>query len=79
MCQLYYLHRGVACLNLQLKLSAAVLQVAKSVEYVQQGTTALVDAKRLHKNTRKWLCIALIVVAIIVAIVIVVAIQPWKK
>ncbi|KAK9827828.1 hypothetical protein WJX74_004330 [Apatococcus lobatus] len=54
-------------------------QVAKSVEYVQQGTTALVDAKRLHKNTRKWLCIALIVVAVIVAIVIVVAIQPWKK
>ena len=56
-----------------------VVQVAKSVEYVQQGTTALVDAKRMHKNTRKWLCIALIVVAIIVAIVIVVAIQPWKK
>lgn len=55
-----------------------MVQVAKSVEYVQQGTTALVDAKRLHKNTRKWLCIALIVVAIIVAIVIVVAIQPWK-
>ncbi len=42
-------------------------QVAKSVEYVQAGTTHLVAAKRLQKNTRKWMCIALILLLIIAA------------
>lgn len=42
-------------------------QVAKSVEYVQAGTTHLVAAKRLQKNTRKWMCCALILLLIIAA------------
>lgn len=42
-------------------------QVAKSVEYVQAGTTHLVAAKRLQKNTRKWMCVALILLLIIAA------------
>ena len=42
-------------------------QVAKSVEYVQAGTTHLVAAKRLQKNTRKWMCCALILLIIIAA------------
>ena len=42
-------------------------QVAKSVEYVQAGTTHLVAAKKLQKNTRKWMCVALILLLIIAA------------
>lgn len=42
-------------------------QVAKSVEYVQAGTTHLVAAKRLQRNTRKWMCCALILLLIIAA------------
>ena len=41
--------------------------MAKSVEYVQAGTTHLVAAKRLQKNTRKWMCVALILLLIIAA------------
>ena len=46
---------------------ALYLQVAKSVEYVQAGTTHLVAAKQLQKNTRKWMCCALILLLIIAA------------
>ncbi|KAL4442688.1 hypothetical protein ABPG77_006682 [Micractinium sp. CCAP 211/92] len=42
-------------------------QVAKSVEYVQAGTTHLVAAKRLQKNTRKWMCCGLILLLIVAA------------
>lgn len=45
----------------------SAIQVAKSVEYVQAGTTHLVAAKRLQKNTRKWMCVALILLLIIAA------------
>ncbi len=47
--------------------SPPAAQVAKSVEYVQAGTTHLVAAKRLQKNTRKWMCCALILLIIIAA------------
>ena len=55
------------------------LQVAKSVEYVQAGTTHLVAAKRLQKNTRKWMCCALILLIIIAcAIAIPIALKLTK-
>jgi hypothetical protein len=54
-------------------------QVAKSVEYVQAGTTHLVAAKRLQKNTRKWMCCALILLLIsAAAIAIPIAIKLAK-
>lgn len=34
---------------------------------MQAGTTHLVAAKRLQKNTRKWMCCALILLLIIAA------------
>ena len=58
--------------------TAGLLQVARSVEYVQGGTSALVQAKSYQKSTRKLICCALVIILIIVAIVVVVAIQPWK-
>lgn len=56
-----------------------VMQVAKSVEYVSSGTTALVEAKRLQKGTRKLMCIGLIIVLIIIAVIVIAVIRPWKK
>jgi syntaxin 1B/2/3 len=53
-------------------------QVARSVEYVQSGTVALQDAKRLQKNTRKWMCCGVIVL-LLVALAIVLAVwRPWQ-
>ena len=56
----------------------AYLQVAKSRDHVAEGTTALVDAKKYQKKTRKLMCCLLIVLLIIVAIIVVVAIRPWN-
>jgi syntaxin 1B/2/3 len=56
-----------------------VLQVAKSVEYVSAGTTALVEAKRLQKGTRKLLCCGLVVVVIIIVVIVIVIVKPWQK
>lgn len=53
-------------------------QVARSVEYVQSGTAALQDAKKLQKNTRKWMCCAVGVLLVIALIVVLAVWQPWK-
>ena len=44
-------------------------QVSRSVEYVQAGTTALVDAKKYQKGSRKLMCCILITVLIILGII----------
>ncbi|KAI3465638.1 hypothetical protein Pfo_022301 [Paulownia fortunei] len=54
-------------------------QVSNAVDHVQSGTTALENAKKLQKNSRKWMCIAIIILLIIVAIIVVGVLQPWKK
>jgi syntaxin 1B/2/3 len=46
---------------------------------VQQGNTALQKAKKLQKNSRKWRCIAIIILLIIVAIIVVAVIKPWSS
>eukprot|EP00877_Chromochloris_zofingiensis_P014439 jgi/Chrzof1/9249/UNPLg00216.t1 len=47
-------------------------QVARSVEYVQSGTTQLQKAKELQKSRRKWCCCAIITLLMIVIIIVVV-------
>ncbi|KAM7498276.1 hypothetical protein LguiA_022690 [Lonicera macranthoides] len=54
-------------------------QVSNAVDHVQSGTTALQKAKKLQKSSRKWMCIAIIILLIIVAIIVVGVIQPWKS
>lgn len=54
-------------------------QVSNAVDHVQSGTTALQNAKKLQKKTRKWTCIAIIILLIIIAIIVVGVIQPWKS
>ena len=65
--------------SIEVVKGSIVMQVARSVDYVQGGTTALIQAKKYQKSTRKLICCALVIVLIIVAIIVVVAIQPWKK
>eukprot|EP00245_Coleochaete_scutata_P007498 TRINITY_DN22921_c0_g1_i1.p1 TRINITY_DN22921_c0_g1~~TRINITY_DN22921_c0_g1_i1.p1 ORF type:complete len:313 (-),score=104.54 TRINITY_DN22921_c0_g1_i1:834-1772(-) len=54
-------------------------QVGKAVEHIQSGTKALVSAKKLQKSTRKWMCIAIIILLIVIAVVVVGVVRPWKK
>jgi len=52
--------------------STSGMQVSRAVDHVQQGTKNLENAKNLGKNTRKWMCCALIVLLVIAAIIAVV-------
>lgn len=54
-------------------------QVSNAVTSVQSGTSALQNAKKLQKNSRKWMCIAIIILLIIVAVIVVGVIKPWKS
>ncbi|GMN53997.1 hypothetical protein TIFTF001_023129 [Ficus carica] len=54
-------------------------QVSSAVDHVQQGNTALQRAKSLQKNSRKWMCIAIIILLLIVAIIVVAVLKPWSN
>lgn len=56
-----------------------LVQVATAVTQVQSGTTALQNAKKLQKNSRKWMCIAIIILLLIVAVVVVGVLKPWQN
>jgi len=56
-----------------------LVQVNNAVDHVQRGTSALQNAKKLQKNSRKWMCIAIIILLIIVAIIVVGVLKPWKS
>lgn len=53
-------------------------QVARSVDYVQSGTTALQDAKQLQKKTRKLMCCAIIIVLIVALVIVLAVVRPWQ-
>ncbi|XP_020096728.1 syntaxin-132-like isoform X1 [Ananas comosus] len=53
--------------------------VSSAVDHVQSGTVSLQKAKKLQKNSRKWMCIAILVLLMIVAIIVVALIKPWSK
>ncbi|XP_042486812.1 syntaxin-132-like [Macadamia integrifolia] len=54
-------------------------QVSTAVDHVQSGNTVLQKAKKLQKNSRKWMCIAIIILLIIVAVIIVGVLKPWTS
>ncbi|KAI9094248.1 hypothetical protein K1719_026830 [Acacia pycnantha] len=54
-------------------------QVTNAVDHVQRGTSVLQNAKKLQKNSRKWMCFAIILLLVIVAVIVVGVIQPWKS
>ncbi|PKI34061.1 hypothetical protein CRG98_045518, partial [Punica granatum] len=53
--------------------------ISSAVDHVQGGNVALQKAKKLQKNTRKWTCIAIIILLIIVAVTVLGVLKPWKK
>ncbi|RLM85234.1 hypothetical protein C2845_PM04G03030 [Panicum miliaceum] len=53
--------------------------VSNATNHIQQGVSALQNAKKLQKNSRKWMCYAIIILLVIVVIIVVAVIQPWKK
>ncbi|KAM7524343.1 hypothetical protein LguiA_014245 [Lonicera macranthoides] len=54
-------------------------QVSSAVDHVQSGNTALQKAKSLQKNSRKWMCIAIIILLVIVLVIVVGVLKPWKS
>ncbi|KAH0895525.1 syntaxin-132 isoform X1 [Brassica rapa] len=54
-------------------------QVSNAVDHVQSGNTALVRAKSLQKSSRKWMCIAIIILLIVVAVIVVGVLKPWQN
>ncbi|XP_015062989.1 syntaxin-132-like isoform X2 [Solanum pennellii] len=54
-------------------------QVSAAVDHVQSGNTALQKAKSLQRNSRKWMCIAIIILLIIVAVIVVGVLKPWNS
>ncbi|XP_073309123.1 syntaxin-132-like [Primulina huaijiensis] len=54
-------------------------QVSSAVDHVQSGNTALQKAKSLQRSSRKWMCIAIIILLIIVAIIVVAVLKPWQN
>ncbi|XP_060197499.1 syntaxin-132-like isoform X1 [Lycium barbarum] len=54
-------------------------QVSTAVDHVQSGNTALQKAKSLQRNSRKWMCIAIIILLIIVAVIVVGVLKPWNS
>ncbi|KAK9170203.1 hypothetical protein Syun_002343 [Stephania yunnanensis] len=54
-------------------------QVSSAVDHVQSGNVALQKAKSLQRNSRKWMCIAIMILLIIVVIIVVAVIKPWQK
>nr|CAB3455760.1 unnamed protein product [Digitaria exilis] len=53
--------------------------VSNATNHIQQGVSALQNAKKLQRNSRKWMCYAIIILLVIVVIIVVAVIQPWKK
>ncbi|CAL5356911.1 unnamed protein product [Camellia sinensis] len=52
--------------------------VSSAVDHVQSGNTALQKAKKLQRNSRKWMCIAIMILLIIVVVVVVGVLKPWS-
>ncbi|KAH1260530.1 Syntaxin-132 [Glycine soja] len=46
-------------------------QVSSAVDHVHQGNNALQKAKKLQRNSRKWMCIAIMIVVIIIVVAII--------
>ncbi|KAI7992054.1 putative syntaxin-131 [Camellia lanceoleosa] len=52
--------------------------VSSAVDHVQSGNTALQKAKKLQRNSRKWMCFAIMMLLIIVVVVVVGVLKPWS-
>ena len=71
---------GVAMCHMPLteRLLLFAPQVAKANDFVNQGNKALTSAKELQKNTRKWMCCAMMLLLSICLIVVLAVVKPWQ-
>ncbi|KAK3126448.1 hypothetical protein QOZ80_7AG0556710 [Eleusine coracana subsp. coracana] len=53
--------------------------VSNATNHIQQGVSALQNAKKLQRNSRKWMCYAIIILLVIVVIIVLAIIKPWQK
>ncbi|KAK9951648.1 hypothetical protein M0R45_007085 [Rubus argutus] len=53
--------------------------VSSAVDHVQQGNTALQKAKKLQKNSRKWMCILILFLLTIAVITVLAVLKPWRS
>ncbi|ESW23851.1 hypothetical protein PHAVU_004G081300 [Phaseolus vulgaris] len=54
-------------------------QVSSAVDHVQQGNNALISAKKHQKNSRKWMCVAILILLIFIIIIVITVIKPWAS
>ncbi|KAF6169837.1 hypothetical protein GIB67_034229 [Kingdonia uniflora] len=54
-------------------------QVSTAVAHVSSGNVALQNAKKLQKNSRKWMCIGIMILLIVIAIIVVGVLKPWQS
>lgn len=52
--------------------------VQRANSFVRGGTQQLQTARKLQKNSRKWTCIAIIILLIIILVVLL-SVRPWEK
>lgn len=53
--------------------------VSSAIDHVQQGNTALQKAKKLQKNSRKWMCILILFLLTIAVITVLAVLKPWRS
>ena len=49
------------------------------MEYIHAGTQHLISAKQLQRNTRKWMCVAVICASIILLAIVLGVVFAVKK
>ena len=70
---------NVAIARWSFHVNETVVQVTNTVDHVLKGNIALQTAKKLQKKSRKWMCIAIIILILIVAVIVVGVLKPWKS
>ena len=54
-------------------------QVAKTVDFVNSGTSALVDAKTYQQRSRKTMCCVIVILLSIILVIVVGVLKPWES
>ena len=53
-------------------------QVSKAVDHVNSGTRVLQKGKELQKNTRKYMCFAILILLVVIIVALVAVLKSLK-
>lgn len=53
--------------------------VARAQSFVRSGAEQLQTARKHQKNTRKWTCIAIMILLVIILFVVLFTVRPWQN